>query len=170
MAWELSTQCNFIFGILSCTHPEDTIDVDLKVHTLWRIHTYKKGKGTQVIKCSPWGTEVQPFLSLKKKIAEFMKHRHIVATPFANRSFQPRPKVAARKHNLVPLIKLSRKKLSQPMKINVRHPPEAISGIGQLLLEKPKMWEVQQPAWPHHRPANQWAHHPHCLLLHQYHL
>ena len=42
MACELSANYDFIFGILSCNLPEDTIDVDLKVHTLWGIHPYKK--------------------------------------------------------------------------------------------------------------------------------
>ena len=35
MACKLSANCNHIFGILSCNLLEDTIDVDLKVHTYW---------------------------------------------------------------------------------------------------------------------------------------
>ena len=42
MACELLTPCILIFGILKCTLPEDTIDVDLKVHVLRGIHTFKK--------------------------------------------------------------------------------------------------------------------------------
>ena len=53
MACELSMQHDLVFGILKCTLPEDTIDVDLKVHTLWGIHTYGKDKSTQIIKCNP---------------------------------------------------------------------------------------------------------------------
>ena len=52
-ACKLSTQCDLIFGILRCTLPEDTIDVDQKVCTLYGIHTYKKDRSTHVIKCSP---------------------------------------------------------------------------------------------------------------------
>ena len=76
MACELSTQCDLIFGSLKYTLPEDTIDVDLKVHTLRGIHAYRKDRSTQIIKCSPWGTEVQPYPSLKKKIVEFMRNHH----------------------------------------------------------------------------------------------
>ena len=90
MACKLSANYNLIFVILSCNLLEDNTDVDLKVHTLWGIHTYKKDRGTQVIKCSPWGTEVKPFLSLQKKMAEFLSHRKIITTPFASRSFQTR--------------------------------------------------------------------------------
>ena len=77
------TLYNLTFGILSCTPSEDTINVDLKICTLWGIHTYKEDRSTQVIKYTPWGTEVQPFPSLKKKMAELTKHRQIIAIPFA---------------------------------------------------------------------------------------
>ena len=89
MACKLSMQCDLIFGILKCTLPEDTIDVDLNVCTLRGIHTFGKDR-TQIIKCRPWGTMVKPYPSLKKKIAEFMKGGQTITTPFANRSFQPR--------------------------------------------------------------------------------
>ena len=125
MACELLMQCDLIIGILKCTLHGDTIDVDLKVHTLQGIHTYRKDRSMQVMKCSPWGPEVQPFPSLKKKMVEFMKHRLIIVTPFTNRSFQPRHKVAAKKCNLLPKTRLNRAKLSQPRKINVRSLPEA---------------------------------------------
>ena len=115
--------CDLICGILSCTLPEVTINVDLKVLTLWGIHTYKKDRSTQVIKCRPWVTKAQAFPSIHKKIVEFMRCRQINATPFANRSFQPRPKIAAR--NLVTITRPNRVKLSQPRKINIRPFPPA---------------------------------------------
>ena len=67
MACELAANCDLIFGILTCNLPEDTIDVDLKVHTLQVIHMYEKDRSTQVIKCSLWGTEVNPFPPLQKE-------------------------------------------------------------------------------------------------------
>ena len=81
---------------------------------------YKKDQSTQVIKCNPWGMEVKPFPSLQKKMAEFLRCRQIIATPFANRSHQPRPKATAtRRCNLVVLTRPNREKLSQPRKVNV---------------------------------------------------
>ena len=124
MACELSVYCNLIFGIPSCNLLEDTVDVNLRVHTLWGIHTYKKDRSTQVMKCSPWGTEVKPSPSLQKKMAEYLRCRQIIATPFANRSYESRPKVAARRHNLVTLTRPNREKHSQPRKINVGPLPE----------------------------------------------
>ena len=42
MVCKLSVNCDLIFDILSCNLQKDTIDVDLKVHTLWGIYIYKK--------------------------------------------------------------------------------------------------------------------------------
>ena len=124
MACELTMQCDLIFEILKCTCLDDTIGVDLKVCTLREIHTFRKDRRTQ-IKCSPWGTRVQLYLSLKKKMVEFMRCRQMIVTPFANRSFQPGPKVVANKCNLVSLTRPNRAKLSQPRRINVGPLPEA---------------------------------------------
>ena len=49
MACELLMQCDLVFGILECTLPEDTIDVDLKVCTLWEFMPTEK---TEVHKSS----------------------------------------------------------------------------------------------------------------------
>ena len=35
-------QCDLMYGFLKCALQEDTIDVDLKVHTLKGIHTFRK--------------------------------------------------------------------------------------------------------------------------------
>ena len=70
MACGLWANCNLILGILSCTLPEDTIDMDLKVHTFWEIDTYRKHLSTQVIKCSTSGMEVKSFPSLQRKMVE----------------------------------------------------------------------------------------------------
>ena len=50
-----------------------------------------------------------------------MNHFH----PFTNRSFQLRPKMIAKKHNLLPLTRLNRAKLSKPKRVNVGPLPEA---------------------------------------------
>ena len=117
MACKLSTNCNLIFGILSCTLPEDTIDVDLKIHTLW---WYILTKRTGVHK------------SLSAALGELRSspschHRRRWQNSWGTdkSSFQPRPKVAARKSNLVSLTRWNRVKLLQPRKINIGPLPEA---------------------------------------------
>ena len=124
MACKLATNCIFLFGFFSCNLPEDTIDMDLKVHTLWGIHTYKRDRNIQVIKCRPWGSEVKPFPSLQRKIMGDLRQRQTITTPFANRSYQPRPKATpVRRHNLVTLSRPHKYKLSNPRKINVGYHP-----------------------------------------------
>ena len=84
------------------------------------IHTYKKDRSTQVIKCSPWGTKVKPFASLQKKMVEYLRCRQITATSFSNRSYQPRPKATAiRRCKLVNLTRPNREKLFQPRKVKI---------------------------------------------------
>ena len=164
MACKCSVNCNVIFGILSCNLPEDTIDVDLKVHTLWGIHTYKKKRSTQAIKCSPWGTEVKPFLSLQKKMAEFLRCRQITTTPFANSSLRSRPKAtAARRCSLVTLTRPNKEKLSQSRKVNVGPLPKATLR-NWLPMLKAKEWQVPYPARPPHL-ASQWKHQSLSSLL-----
>ena len=106
MACKLLAVCDLIFDILNCNLTEDTIYVDLKVCTLWEVHTYKKDRSTWVSKHSPWGTEVKPFPSLQKKMEEFLRQRQIITTPYTNRSNQPKPKAtAARRCNLLTLTR-----------------------------------------------------------------
>ena len=143
-----------------------TQHVDLKVYTLRGIHTHRKDRSTQIIKCSPWGTEVQPYPSLKKKMVEFMRFRWTTATHFANRSFQPRLKVAAKKHNLVPLTRPNREKLSQPRKINLGQLPEATQQNWAATLGKAKDAAGKKTACPPYKIASQCTHYPQYLPLH----
>ena len=109
MACELAANCDFLFGFFSCNLPEDTIDVDLNVCSLWGNHTYKRDRNIQVIKCSPWGIKVNPFTSLQRKMMEYLSQRQIIANPFANRPYQARPKATpVRRCQLVTLTRCNK--------------------------------------------------------------
>ena len=59
-------------------------------------------------------------------MAEFLRQRQIITTPYANWSYQARPKAtAARRCNLVTLARPNREKLSQPRRVNVGALPKA---------------------------------------------
>ena len=92
MASNLAVNYKFLFGFLTCNCPEDTIDVKLMVHTLLGIHAFKKNRNTEVIRCSPWEREVQPFLPLQRKMMEYLRQKQTFATPFVNMSYQSTPK------------------------------------------------------------------------------
>ena len=89
MTCELSMQCDLVYRFLKCALPEDTTDMDLKVHTLKGIHTFKKDYKSQTSKCRLWGVEVQPYPSLKKKVVKFLCQRQAITTPYANRPTIP---------------------------------------------------------------------------------
>ena len=75
MACELAANCDLIYGILTCNkHGSEGPH-------LTGIHTYKKDRSTQVIKCTSWGTMVKPFPSLQRKMMEYHRERQIIATP-----------------------------------------------------------------------------------------
>ena len=89
MAWALTVQCHLVYQFIKCALPGDTIDVDLKVHTLKGIHMFKKDYKSQISKCSPWRAEVQPYPFLKKKMVEFICQREAVPTPVPTGSTIP---------------------------------------------------------------------------------
>ena len=120
MACKLAANCDLIFGILTSILLGGHYRSGSEGQFLWGIHMYKKDRSTQAVKCSPWGTEVKPFPSLQKKMTEYLRQRQIIATPFSNRSYQPRPKTTPiRRSNLVTLTRTNREKLSQCRKVNV---------------------------------------------------
>ena len=121
MACELAMQCNFKFRFLKCALPEDMINVNLKVHTLKGIHTFKKDYKSQSSRCSPWGAEAQPYSALRKKITEIMHRRQVTTTHYANKTYQSKPQKSARGRSLVQLTsKPDRSKLVRHRKVNVQ--------------------------------------------------
>ena len=86
MPCNLAPACNLLFGYFSCTLLEDTIDVNITVHMLKGIHTFRKDWTMQVSKCSPWGRGVKPFPSLKKKMKDYIEECKAIANPFTHRS------------------------------------------------------------------------------------
>ena len=67
MASEITPTCYLVFGYLRCNLLRDTIDIELKICTLRGNHIYGKDRRSQVNKYSPWGSEITPFPSLKKR-------------------------------------------------------------------------------------------------------
>ena len=60
---------------------------------------------------------------------EYLCCRLTITTPFANRSYQPRPKATpTRRHNLVTLTRPNREMLSLPRKVNVGPYPPVTQG------------------------------------------
>ena len=127
MVCDLEPTYNFLFEFFLCTLPEDTINVDLTIHTLKGIHTFREDRKTQISRCSPWGMEVKPFLSLWKKMKDYIEECQVIANPLTNRSFPSRTKPSpfAKRPKATPVIRSNPVtrynigKFSKPRKVNV---------------------------------------------------
>ena len=84
---KLISICDLVNGLLKFNLPKDTIYVDLKIHTLRGIHTYKKDSNNLTRKFSPWSNELGPFLSLKRKMTQFIRGEEGAATFHVNRLY-----------------------------------------------------------------------------------
>ena len=67
MACDLAPNCNFLFSYFSGTLLKDMIDIDITMHMLKGIHTFRKYQTMQVSKCSPWGMGDKLFPSLRRR-------------------------------------------------------------------------------------------------------
>ena len=81
MAKEMNVMCDFIQHNLTCTLPENTMDVLLKVHTRLGEHTFREDVYTKTLKYRRWNNELRPFRSLKKRVARmFLKRNSFLDT------------------------------------------------------------------------------------------
>ena len=69
MAKEMNVMCDFIQHNLTCTLPENTMDVLLKVCTRLGEHTFREDVYTRTLRYRRWNNEIRPFRSLKKRVA-----------------------------------------------------------------------------------------------------
>ena len=76
MAKEMNVTCDFIQHNLTCTLPENTMDVLLKVCTRLGEHTFREDVYTRTLKYRRWNNELRPFRSLKKRVARMFQKRN----------------------------------------------------------------------------------------------
>ena len=115
MVSKITPNCDLILGILKCNLSKDTIDIDLNIHTLRGIHSYKKDRSSQVNKYSPLGIGITPFPS----------------PPHNMNSTYQRPKATAtNKCTLLTLTRSSKDNLWQPRRLIVEPHPKP----------KPRTW------------------------------
>ena len=76
MAKEMNVKCDFMQHNLTCTLPENTMDVLLKVCTRSGEHTFREDVYTRTLKYRKWNNELRPFRSLKKRVAQMFQKRN----------------------------------------------------------------------------------------------
>ena len=94
-----------------------------------------------------------------KKMMEYIRWRQTIATPFANRSYQSRPKAThVRRYNPVSLTRPHKDKLSKPRKVNVGHHPKFMQRNWPTTVKAKEVTaakEAPAPAQPAEAPASQ---------------
>ena len=73
MACILCPECNFLHGYFRCQLPEETVDVEVEVKTMQGIHTSRRDRTSQVIKCNPWSINLHPYPFLIQKMRTYQE-------------------------------------------------------------------------------------------------
>ena len=71
--------CSFVLGYVGCELPEDTIDVTVKVRTLWGTHTLTENRDNHTFKFRWWSMITKPFETLRARLNRYVKRRETVA-------------------------------------------------------------------------------------------
>ena len=69
----LHPKCNFLHGFFRCHLPVETVGVEVKTTLLPGIHTFRRDRTCEIIKCNPWSTMLHPHLSLIKMMRTYLK-------------------------------------------------------------------------------------------------
>ena len=72
----MNVSCNFIQHNLTCTLPENAMDVLLKVRTRLGEHTFREDVYMRTLRYRRWNNELRPFRSLKKRLARMFQKRN----------------------------------------------------------------------------------------------
>ena len=73
MACILQPECNFLHGFLRCHLPVEMVDVEVKITAMQSIHTFRRDRTCQVIKCNPWSTRLHPHPTLIRKMRTYLE-------------------------------------------------------------------------------------------------
>ena len=76
MAKEMNVHCNFLENNLTCVLPEHTMDMLLKVQTRSGELMFWEDIYTRTLKYRRWNNKLQPFCSLKKRVASMFPKRN----------------------------------------------------------------------------------------------
>ena len=64
MACILRPECNFLHRYFRGQLPVETVDLEVKLKMMQGIHTFRRDRTSQVIRCNPWSTRLCPYPSL----------------------------------------------------------------------------------------------------------
>ena len=106
MACLLQPECNFLHGYFRCQLLVEVVDVEVKITSMQGMHIFRRNRTTQLIKCTPWSTRLQPHPTIIKKMKTFLEVEGKMGpipqpTSSQHRSTQPDTNPKARKDTAV---------------------------------------------------------------------
>ena len=81
---KIRTVCSCVLRYIRCELPEDTIDVIVKVRTMWGTHILKEDRDNCTLRFRPWSMRMKPFKVLGTRLNRYVKRRETVATAAAS--------------------------------------------------------------------------------------
>ena len=73
MACILQPKGNFFHGFFRCCLPVETVAVEAKITSIQGIHTFRRDRTCQIIKCNPWSTRICPHPTLIKTMRIYLE-------------------------------------------------------------------------------------------------
>ena len=73
MACLLQPECNFLHGFFKCKLPVEVVDIEVKITSVQGMHIFRRDWTTQLIKCTPWSTRLNPHPTIIKKMKTFLE-------------------------------------------------------------------------------------------------
>ena len=73
MACILQCRCNFLHRSFRCCLPVETVDVEVTVTSMQGIHTFRRDRTCQIIKCNLCSTRLHPHTSLIEKMRTYLE-------------------------------------------------------------------------------------------------
>ena len=88
MACILQLECNFFHKFFKCWLPVEMVDFEVKITPMQGIHTFRRDRTCQIIRCNPWSTRLYPYPSLIRKVRMYLELEGNLGTKLGQ---QPQP-------------------------------------------------------------------------------
>ena len=106
---QISTVCSFVLRYNRCELPEYTVDVIVKVRTMWDTHTLREDRDNCTLKFRLWSMRMKPFKALRARLNRYVKTRETVAAAVTAVSVAPVLEQAVNEEKKVKVIGCNQK-------------------------------------------------------------
>ena len=72
MACILQPKYNILHGFFQCHLPVETVDVEVRITSMQGMHTFRRDRTCQLIKCNLWNTRLCPHPTIIKKMRTYL--------------------------------------------------------------------------------------------------